>query len=136
ALLARQFAQRNWLHPVEVALHLATALLIVEALLHAIARLYQPARLRARETIFGASVVLPALFGERGPLRSLAATTEKTFGVNLADTWLVQLARILAAPLALLGLIGLWLSTATTRVPVDSRGVLVQRGAFARESLP
>ena len=29
--------------------------------------------MRAQETIFGRSVLLPALFGESGPLRSLAA---------------------------------------------------------------
>jgi regulator of protease activity HflC (stomatin/prohibitin superfamily) len=135
ALLARLYAQRNWLHPVEVALNLATAILIIETLLHSVARLYQPARLRAQDTMFGRSVVLPALFGESGPLRSLAATTEKTFGVKLADTWLVQLGRVLLAPLALLGVLGLWLSTAVTRVPVESRGVLVQRGTFAADSL-
>lgn len=134
-LLARLYAQRNLLHPVEIALNLATAVLVLEALLHAVARLYQPARLRTQETPFGRSVLLPALFGESGPLRSLAATTEKTFGVKLADTWLVQLGRLLLGPLALLGVVGLWLSTAVTRVPVDSRGVLVQRGVFAADSL-
>ncbi len=30
----------------------------------------------------------------------------------------------------------LWLSTAVTRVPVDSRGVLVEQGEFAADSLP
>ena len=136
ALLARLYAQRNWLHPVEVAINLATAVLLVETVLHAVARLYQPARLRALETTFGGSVILPALFGESGPLRSLAATTEKTFGVKLADTWLVQLGRHLITPLALLGAVGLWLSSAATRVPVDSRGVLLQRGTFAPQALP
>ena len=135
ALLVRFYAQRNWLHPVEVALNLATAILVVETLLHSVARLYQPARQRGTESTFGRSVVLPALFGESGPLRSLAATIEKTFGVKLADTWLVQLARVLLAPLALLGILGLWFSTAVTRVPVDSRGVLVQRGNFAADAL-
>lgn len=135
ALLARLYAQRNWLPPAAVALNTATAILLFETLLHAVARLYQPARLRALSVVFGRSVILPALFGESGPLRSLAATTEKTFGVKLADTWLVQLGRLLAGPLALLGVLGLWLSSAVTRVPVDSRGVLVQRGAFAEPSL-
>lgn len=136
ALLARLYAQRNWLHPVEIALNIAAAALMFETLLHSLARLYQPARLRAQDNIFGRSVFLPALFGESGPLRSLASTTEKTFGVKLGDTWLVQLARTLVAPFVLLGIVGLWLSTAATRVPVDSRGVLVQRGAFGSESLP
>ncbi len=134
-LLARLYTQHNWLRPVEITLNLATAALITEALLHSIARLYQPARLRAQEAVFGRSVLLPALFGERGPLRSLAATLEKTFGVKLGETWLVQLARLVAAPLALLGVLGLWLSTAVTRVPVESRGVLVSRGAFAPDAL-
>ncbi|MBL9201681.1 MAG: protease modulator HflK, partial [Opitutaceae bacterium] len=136
ALLARLYTQHNALHPVAVALNLATAALVAEALLHALARLYQPARLRALDTIFGRSVVLPALFGENGPLRSLAATLEKTFGVRLGETWLVRLARLLAAPLALLGVVGLWLSSAATRVPIDSRGVLVRSGAFASAALP
>lgn len=136
ALLARLYTQHNWLHQVGIALNLATAVLIVEALLHALARLYQPARLRAEETVFARGVLLPALFGERGPLRSLAATLEQTFGVRLGETWLVQLARRLAAPLALLGVLGLWLSTGVTHVPVDSRGVLVLRGAFAPDALP
>lgn len=136
ALLVRLYAQRNWLHPVEVAFNLATGILIVETLLHALARIYQPARLRATDTVFGQSVLLPALFGESGPLRSFATTIEKNFGVTLADTWLVQLTRILAAPLLLLGLLGGWVSTAVTRVPVDSRGVLVQSGAYAPAALP
>lgn len=134
-LLARLYTQHNWLRPVEIALNLATAALVVEALLHSLARLYQPVRLRAQDSVFGRSVLLPALFGESGPLRSLAATLEKTFGVKLGETWLVQLARQVAAPLALLGVLGLWLSTAATRVPIDSRGVLVSRGAFAPEAL-
>lgn len=136
ALLARLYVQRNWLPPVQTVLNVITVILLIETLLHAVARLYQPARLRRQETIFGGSVLLPMLFGESGPLRSLAATTEKTFGVKLGETWLVQLARILAAPLALLGAVGLWLSTAVTRVPVDSRGVLVRQGVFAEAALP
>lgn len=136
ALLVRLYALRNWLHPVEIALNLATGALVMEALLHSVARLYQPARLRTPEAVFGRSVLLPALLGESGPLRSLTATAEKTFGVKLADTWLVLLARHLAAPLILLGVLGVWLSTGATRVPVDSRGVLVQRGAFASAALP
>jgi regulator of protease activity HflC (stomatin/prohibitin superfamily) len=136
ALLARLYAQRNWLHAVEIAINITTAMLVAEAVVQSLARQYQPARLRAQETIFGRSVVLPAVFGERGPLRSLAATMEKTFGGRLADTWLVQLGRVLLAPLVLLGALGLWLSTAATRVPVDSRGVLVQRGVFATPALP
>lgn len=136
ALLARLYTQHNWLRPVAAAINLATAALVAEAALHALARLYQPARLRAADTGFGRSVLLPALFGESGPLRSLAAALERTFGVRLGETWLVRLARLLAAPLALLGALGLWLSTAATRVPVDSRGVLVRSGAFAPEALP
>jgi membrane protease subunit HflK len=136
ALLVRLYAQRNALEPVAVTFQVATSLLIAETLLHSLARLYQPARLRAADAAFGRSVLLPALFGERGPLRSLGATLEKTFGVRLGDTWLVGLARQLAAPLVLLGLLGVWLSTAVTRVPVDSRGVLVQRGAFAPKARP
>jgi regulator of protease activity HflC (stomatin/prohibitin superfamily) len=136
ALLARLYVERNLLRPVSVVLYLATAVLVVEFLLHSVARLYQPPRLRTRETVIGHSVLLPALFGESGPIRSLAAATEKTFGIRLADTWLVQLARQLFAPLVLLGAIGVWLSTAMTRVPVESHGVLVQRGAFASEALP
>jgi len=135
-LLVRLYAQHNWLQPVAHTFHVATGLLIAESLLHAVARLYQPARLRATDPGFGRSVLLPALFGERGPLRSLAATMEKTFGVRLAETWLAGLARQLAAPFALLGLLGIWLSSAVTRVPVDSRGVLVERGAFAAAALP
>lgn len=136
ALLARLYAQRNGLHPAGVALNLATGILVAETLLHSLARLYQPAHQRFAAVVFGRSVLLPALFGESGPLRSLAATVEKTFGVSLADTWLVQLGRFLAAPLALLGLLGLWLSTGATRVPIESRGVLMQRGAFAPAALP
>jgi regulator of protease activity HflC (stomatin/prohibitin superfamily) len=136
ALLVRLYAGRTWFHPLEVAFNLATVVLIGETFLHAVARLYQPTRLRLMDGIFGHSVVLPALFGESGPLRSLAATLEKTFGVRLRDTWIVQLGRILVGPLLLLGIVGLWASTAVTRVPIDSRGVLVQRGAFAREALP
>jgi regulator of protease activity HflC (stomatin/prohibitin superfamily) len=136
ALLARLYVERNFLHPAGVALYLASAILWVEFLLHAVARLYQPVRLRARETVFGQSVLLPALFGESGPLRSLTAAAEKTFGIRLADTWLVRLAGQLLGPLVLLGVLGVWLSTGATRVPVESRGVLVHRGAFAREALP
>src|SRR5688500_8502171 len=136
ALLARLYAQHNWLNPVATTLNIITAMLFVETLLQSIARLYQPSRLRAREIVFGDSVLLPALFGESGPLRSLAATTEKTFGVRLADTWLIQLGRLLAGPLVLLGALGLWLSSAVTQVLVDGRGVLVQSGAFADKSLP
>jgi regulator of protease activity HflC (stomatin/prohibitin superfamily) len=135
ALLARLYAQRNWFHAVEVGLATATVLLIAETLLHSLFRFYQPARHRGAST-YGRSVLLPALFGESGPLRSLAATLEKTFGLKLADAWLVRLARTLLAPLALLAVLGLWASTAVTRVPVDSRGVLVARGEFQSPALP
>ncbi|MBL9187789.1 MAG: protease modulator HflK [Opitutaceae bacterium] len=136
ALLLRLYTRHNALPVVGAALNFATAVLAAEAALRALARLYQPARLRAEGPVFAASVLLPALFGESGPLRSLAATIERTFGVKLADTWLVQLSRALAAPLALLGALGLWASTAVTRVPVESRGVLVRSGAFAPDALP
>ena len=135
-LLLRLYAQRNLLHPVTTIVYVATVVLVLESLLHALARLYQPRRLRAVESPIGRSVILPALFGESGPLRSLAATVEKSFGVRLADTWLVQLGRMLLAPLLLLGIVGIWISTGVTRVPVDSRGVLVRSGHFAADSLP
>lgn len=134
-LLARLYAQRNWFHPVQVGLATVTVILLAEALLHAVFRFYQPARQREAYA-FGHSVLLPALFGENGPLRSLTATLEKTFGLKLADAWLVRLARALLAPLALLGALGLWFSTAVTRVPVDSHGVLVAQGAFQSPALP
>ncbi len=134
ALLARLYAQRNWFHAVEVGLAGITFILIVETLLHALFRFYQPARQRDLSAV-GRSVLLPALFGESGPLRSLTATLEKTFGLKLADAWLVRLGRTLLAPLALLAALGLWFSTAATRVPVDSRGVLVTRGEFQSPAL-
>ena len=135
-LLVRLYAQRSWFHPLEQALLAILGVLLLETGLHAVARLYQPRRLRSPNEIFGRSVLLPSLFGESGPLRSLGVTLEKTFGVKLADTWLVQLARLLVAPLLLLGLLGLWASTAVTRVPIESRGVLVRGGEFAAEALP
>lgn len=135
-LLVRLYAQRSWFQPLEQVLLVVSGVLILETGLHAVARLYQPKRLRNAHDIFGRSVLLPSLFGESGPLRSLGVTLEKTFGVKLADTWLVQLGRLLVAPLLLLGLLGLWASTAVTRVPVDSRGVLVRGGEFAPEALP
>lgn len=135
-LLVRLYAQRSWFQPLEQVLLVITGVLLLETALHAIARLYQPKRLRNPSDIFGRSVLLPSLFGESGPLRSLGVTLEKTFGVRLADTWLVQLGRLLVAPLLLLGLLGLWASTAVTRVPIDSRGVLVSGGQFAAAALP
>ena len=56
--------------------------------------------------------------------------------MRLADAWLARFARALAGPLALLGLLGLWLSTAITRVPVEGRGVLLLRGEFQEPALP
>ncbi len=135
-MLLRLYGQRSLFAGTATAFTVVTAFLVVEAALHGLARLYQPARLRSAAAPFGRSVFLPAVFGDGGPLRSLAATLERTFGVRLADTWLVRLARLAAAPLALVGLLGLWLSTAATRVPIDSRGVLVERGAFAPAALP
>lgn len=136
ALLVRLYGNRSWFHPIEIACNAATLALVAEAALHAMGRFYQPARLREAGGVFGRSILLPAVFGERDPLRSLSATLEKTFGIRLADTWLVQLTRLLIGPLALLGLVGMWASTALTSVPIDSRGVLVQRGAFAPDALP
>jgi len=136
AVLLWLYAQRSWLGPLEMIFHFVVAALLVETLLHAVARLYQPVRLRDQEAVFGRSVFLAMLFGESGPLRSLAATAEKTLGLKLADTWLVQLGRRLIAPLVLLGILGLWLSTAVTQIPVDSRGVHVESGRFAELSLP
>jgi regulator of protease activity HflC (stomatin/prohibitin superfamily) len=136
ALLSRLYLRRNLFGPVESVLLVTTLVLAAETFLAFILRLYQPARLRAASALgFGQSLLLPALFGEAGPLRSLAATLEKAFGVNLADAWLLRLARALAAPLLLLFALGLWASTAVTRVPVDSRGVLILRGEFQPAAL-
>src|SRR5687768_15667480 len=55
ALLARLYVEKNLLQSVSVLLYLATAALVVEFLLHSIARLYQPPRLRGREIVFGQS---------------------------------------------------------------------------------
>ncbi len=134
-LLARLYLQQNFI-PQAHQLYIAVlAVLVTESLLYSLARWYQPKRLRAA-TVFGNSVVLPALFGHAGPLRSLSATLERIFGVRLGDTWLVRLGRALVLPLVSLGLVAGWLSTGVTQVPVDARGVLLFDGAFAPEALP
>lgn len=135
ALLFRLYAQRNFLHVLERIILGLLVILAVEAMLQVIARLYQPQRLRSSSFRFGASFLLPAVFGEATPFRSLAVSLEKTFGMKLGQTWLVALARGLGAPLALAGTVGLWLCTAVTSVPIDSQGVLVQRGAFSAHPL-
>ena len=136
ALLTYLYAQRNWMPAIRTVLLAATLTLVAEALLHTLFRFYQPKRLRAASGVFGHSVLLPTLFGEAGPLRSLTAAAEKNFGIKFADTWLVRLARALAAPLGLFALLGLWASTAVTQVPVDSSGVLVRLGEFQSPALP
>jgi len=135
-LLIHLYAQRNWMRETRFVLLAVTLVLIAEAFLHTLFRFYQPKRLRVASGGFGRSVLLPTLFGEVGPIRSLAAATEKNLGVKYAETWLVRLARALTAPLALFGLLGLWASTTVTRVPVDSRGVLISRGKFQTPALP
>ena len=134
-LLVHLYAQRNWMHEARFVLLAVVLVIIAESFLHALFRFYQPKRLRVTSEGFGRSVLLPTLFGEAGPIRSLAAATEKNFGVKFAETWLVRLARVLTAPLALFGLLGLWASTTVTRVPVDSRGVPISRGEFQTPAL-
>jgi hypothetical protein len=105
-LLLRLYAQRNVLHPITTVIYVATLVLVIESLLHALARRLPAETPPQCRLDLRPQRVLPALFGESGPLRSLAATAEKSFGVRLADTWLVQLGRLLFAPLVLLGIVG------------------------------
>ncbi|BCU78034.1 protease modulator HflK [Luteolibacter sp. LG18] len=133
-LVALVFFQKVWVRQVEVAFALATAALVAEAVVRAVARMYLPRRLRADHP-FGHGVLLPAVFGHSGPLQSLAATMEKIFGVRIEESWLALLGKRMAAPLALLVLLGLWLSTGLTRIPVDSHGVRVDRGVFRERAL-
>lgn len=135
ALLLRLYTTKNFL-PLTAGVLIAVALvLVLETLLRGLVTLYQPQRLRARSAPLGDSALLPALFGEAGPLRSLAATLETSLGIKLGDAWLVRLARAWCAPFMLMGLAGLIVSTMVTRVPVDARGVLVERGRFAEVAL-
>lgn len=134
-LLARLYGQWNLIPQAHQLLVFVLAVLVTESTLYSLARLYQPKRLRAA-TVFGDSVVLPALFGHAGPLRSLSATLERIFGVRLGDTWLVRLGRALVLPLVCAGLLAGWLSTGLTQVPVDSRGVRLTNGLFHARSLP
>lgn len=135
-VLVRLHADRDWGGAVSPPVLISVLVLAVETGAHALMRFYQPRRLRRADTVWGDSVLLRALFGESGPIRSLVVSIETTFGVSLADAWLMRLARIGAAPALLLGLLGLWASTAVTRVPVAARGVLVLNGAFAEQALP
>lgn len=132
-LLVHLYGQRNWLNEARAACFFVAGLLAAETLLRWLGRLYTPRRLR-RPFVLGQSVLLPAFFGEAGPLQSLSATLQETFGVRLGETWLVQLARRFVAPLALAGLLATWLSSSVTRVPVGHRGVLLVGGAL--ESAP
>ena len=134
-LLANLHLGRIWFHPLALALLGVTLALVAEAALQTTLRLYQPRRLRPAG-VLGHGALAPALFGRSGPLRRLGENFERTFGVRLGEAWLVRFAGALAAPLALLGLLGLWFSTAVTAVPVDSRGVLLVRGEFRENALP
>lgn len=136
-LLAWLYFRVSWLGAVESVLLGLALILGVETLLRTLLRFYQPRQWRADAAGgFGASVLLPALFGERGPFRALVVVLERNFGLRFADAWLWQLARAAAAPLALLFLLGLWVSTAVTRVPVDAAGVAIFNGAFQPHALP
>ncbi len=128
--------QRPWFAPAAHVLLAVLALLVFETLLRALGRLYQPERSRVRAPVFGESALLPALFGEAGPFHSLLGTLERNLGLKFAEAWLVRYLRALAAPLALLGLLGLWLGTGVTRIPVDSSGVLLVRGEVQAAALP
>lgn len=133
-LLVQLYAQRNWAAAGRQAFTACAAILAAEGLLRWLGRLYQPRRLRG-PWVPGQSFLLSALFGQSGPLRSLAATLEKTFGVQLGETWLVQLGRRFAAPLVLTGLLAGWLSSGLTRVPVAHRGVLLVGGTLQPRAL-
>lgn len=137
ALLAWLYLRLSWIGVAEQTFVGVAIVLGVEATLRALLRFYQPPQLRAvSPAAFGDSVLLPALFGEAGPFRSLVASLERNFGLRFAEAWLWQLARAAVAPLALLFVAGLWLSTAVTRVPVDAVGVAVIDGAFQPRALP
>lgn len=127
--------QRPWFAPASRVLLTIVAALLLETLLRSLGRLYQPGRLRASRPVFGASALLPALFGEAGPFRSLVDTLGRNLGLDLAEAWFVRYLLDLAAPLALLGLLGLWAGTGITRIPVDSVGVLLVRGQVQATAL-
>ncbi|MBK1882004.1 protease modulator HflK [Luteolibacter pohnpeiensis] len=128
-IVALLFFQKLWIRQAEILFGALTFILITEEIVRAIARLYLPKRLR-RAAIFGHGLVLPSLFGQAGPLASLSASMESAFGVKLGDTWLIHLAKKLAAPLILLTILGLWAGTGVTRIAVDSQGVLSTNGFF------
>jgi len=134
-LLLRLYTAHNFLPGTALVFAGVVLALVLEAVIRAIANLYQPKRLRTDGEPFGRSVLLPALFGEAGPLRSLAATVEKSLGTQLGDTWLLQLTRRWLAPFALFGILGLLASTGVSRVPVEGKGVLIRCGAFAEKAL-
>jgi len=129
-IAVRLYAQLSWFGPLQTALTIVTLVLLGEAMVRLIFRFYQPARLRSDEINFGQSVLLSTVFARANLFRSLDAALERACGGTLADFWLVRLARALAAPLLLLGLMGAWMSSGLTRIPVDSQGVLVTNGKF------
>lgn len=134
ALASQLYLQKFWLRTLEVSLAFVFLALLVETALRLLARLYQPKRLR-QPFVLGSSLLLPAVFGQAGPLQSLSVALEKTFGVKLGDAWLIVLAKNLLAPFAFFLLLAIWLSTGMTRVPVDAEGVLAINGAYQASSL-
>lgn len=136
AVLALLYFRLNWLTALEQILLGLVAALLLEFVLQAVFRFYQPKRLRHAGTPVGESVLLPILCGQTRPLHQLLAAFERNFGLRLSDAWLLRQVRLAAAPLLLLGGTGLWLSTGVTRVPVDASGVLSLRGEFLSPALP
>ncbi|HRE84418.1 MAG TPA: protease modulator HflK [Opitutaceae bacterium] len=135
ALLSRLYTPRNFLPLASHILAGVILTLLAEAVLRSLATFYQPQRLRKKGEPYGRSVLLPAVLGEAGPLKSLASTFEKSLGTQLGDAWVLRLARQGLPIVLLAGLLGLLISSSVTRVPVDSHGVLLQRGRFAEAAL-
>lgn len=130
SLGALLYAQRDYRLVTGRVIAALTAVLVVDAMVRALLRLYRPATARRTDGPVGDSLVLALVLRRSNPWEEIAQRLEAALGVKVGGVWAFQFVRRALGPLALAAALLAWGATVATVVPVGHAGVRVRLGRF------
>ncbi|MEM7167634.1 MAG: protease modulator HflK [Planctomycetota bacterium] len=113
----------------------ATGVLVVDAAVAALLRLYRPAVERESSGPVGSSLILEIVLRRSNPWEEASQRIESSLGVKLGETWGFRFVRRALVPLVLATAFLAWGSTIATVVPVGHKGVRVEMGRFVEPAI-
>ncbi|HEY0257888.1 MAG TPA: protease modulator HflK [Candidatus Methylacidiphilales bacterium] len=112
-----------------------SATLVVEPLVLAVARFYQPKALRKEPQPIGASLLLEFVHGSGHGAKELVHDFEELVGAKVGEVWILGFLKETIEIVFVAGLLLGWLSTCLRTVPIANEGVLISFGHYEQLTL-